>query len=82
MGPPKKRRPQPGGNGCGPLENIALGSNDGSEDRTYLDVAQLLPRPVRPDEVPELRAIYWRQARAGFRLPAEAGVILIEGGRS
>ncbi len=64
-----------------PLETIALGSGDRSEDRTHLDLAQLLPRPVRPDETPELRALWWRQAAAGFRLPAERGVIVLEGGR-
>ena len=46
-----------------------------------IDVAQLVPRPVRPDEVPELRAIFWRQVALGHHLPAEIGVIVIEGGR-
>ena len=44
-----------------------------------IDVAQLIPRPVRADELPELRAMWWRQARLGHRLPAERGVILITG---
>ena len=30
----------------------------------------------------QLRAVWWFQWRAGVRLPAEPGVILIEGGRS
>ncbi len=46
---------------------------------TFIDVTDLIPRPVRPDEVSELRAIFWRQARLGHRLPAELGVIVIEG---
>ena len=46
-----------------------------------IDVEDLVPRPVRPDEVPELRAIWWRQARLGHRLPAEFGLIVIMGGR-
>ncbi len=46
-----------------------------------IDVVHLLPRPVRPDELPELRALWWRQAALGHRLPAELGVIVIEGGR-
>ena len=52
------------------------------EDPSFIviDVAQLVPRPVRADELPELRRIYWRQAALGHRLPAERGVIVIEGG--
>ena len=46
----------------------------------YIDIAQLVPRPVRPDEIPELRALWWNQAGAGHRLPAEIDVIVIEGG--
>ena len=48
----------------------------------FIDIADLVPRPVRADEIPELRAIWWRQARLGHRLPAERGVIVIEGGRT
>lgn len=47
-----------------------------------IEFAQLVPRPVRPSEVPELRALWWRQVALGHRLPAERGVIAIEGGRS
>ena len=47
---------------------------------TFVNVADLVPRPVRPDEILELRAIFWRQARLGHRLPAELGVIVIAGG--
>ncbi len=46
----------------------------------YIDTAQLVPRPVRPDEIPALRAIFWRHAALGHRLPAKIGVILLEGG--
>ncbi len=49
---------------------------------TFVNVVDLVPRPVRADEIPELRSIYWRQARLGHRLPAERGVIVIKGGRS
>ncbi len=49
---------------------------------SFIDVAQLVPRDIRPDEVPELRAIFWRQAALGHRLPAEIGVIVLEGGRA
>ena len=41
---------------------------------------QLVSRPVRPDEIPELRAMWWRQVGLGHRLPAEIGVIVVEGG--
>ncbi len=47
---------------------------------TFIDIADLNPRPVRDDEIPELRALWWRQARLGLRLPAELGVIVIAGG--
>ena len=78
--PPDKRRAPPGGSRGAPLETIALGSGDRPDHTAFVDIAQLVPRPVRPDEIPELRAIYWRQAAAGFRLPAERGVILLQGG--
>ena len=45
-----------------------------------IEFAQLVPRPVRPGEVPDLRALWWRQAALGHRLPAERGVIVISGG--
>ena len=48
----------------------------------FIEFAQLAPRDVRPGELPELRSIYWRQAALGHRLPAEHGVIVIEGGRA
>jgi hypothetical protein len=78
---PKKRRPQPGGNGCGPIEFIAAASGDGSDRSLNIPVSQLLPRPVRPDELPELRALWWRHRAQGVPLPPEFGVIAIEGGR-
>ena len=52
----------------------------GDPSRTsFIYVAQLIPRPARPDEIPELRAMWWRQAALGHRLPAELGVIVLEG---
>ena len=47
----------------------------------FVEFAQLVPRPVRPGEVPELRALWWRQATLGHRLPAEQDVIVVDGGR-
>ena len=39
-------------------------------------------RPIGPGELAALRAIFWRQAALGHRLPAEIGVIVLEGGRT
>ncbi len=44
-------------------------------------VDRLIPRPIRPDEVPHVRRVWWRQAALGYRLPAESGLILLDGGR-
>ena len=76
---PTKRGP-PGGNGR-PSEGVLPGGFDSSDHSLSIPVSQLLPRPIGPGELPELRALWWRQAAAGHRLPAEAEIILIEGGR-
>ena len=78
---PDKRRAPPGGSRGAPLKSIALGSGDGSDYTVDLPVSQLVPRPVHPDEIPELWAIFWRLAAHGHRLPAERGVIVLKGGR-
>ncbi len=78
MGPEKREAP-PGGSGA-PLKSVAAGKCDGSDLNLDLDVSQLVRRDVRPDEIPELRSLWWRQARAGHRLPAEIDVIVIWGG--
>ena len=85
MGPEKREAP-PGGSGA-PLKSVAAGKCDGSDlnldldvSNLDLDVSQLVRRDVRPDEIPELRSLWWRQARAGHRLPAEIDVIVICGG--
>ena len=36
------------------------------------------PRPMRPDELTEVRAMWWRLAAQGIRMPAELGVILLD----
>ena len=56
-------------------------SKEDPSHATFVDIADLVPRPVRLDEIPMLRAMWWRQARLGHRLPAEIGLILIEGKR-
>ena len=40
---------------------------------SFIDIAQLVPRDVRPAELRELRSLWWRQAALGHRLPAECG---------
>ena len=47
-----------------------------------IDRAQLRHRPIGPGELASLRAIWWNLAAAEVRLPAEQGVIVIEGGAS
>ena len=79
---PTKRRPRPGGIGRGPLEFIAAGSGDGFDHTRTISISQLRHRPIGPGELASLRAMWWRQAGAGCRLPAEAGIIAIQGGRS
>ena len=77
MPPDKRKGPLAGG----PLQKkVELGGYDGSQDTLSICVSQLLPRPVRPNEIPELRAIWWRQVALGHRLPVERGVIVLEGG--
>ena len=78
--PPEKRRPQPGANGCGPQKNFAIGNSDNSNPKLEIALSQLQHRPIGPGELAALRALWWRQASAGHRLPAEIGVIAIEGG--
>ena len=46
---------------------------------TFIDVAHLMPRPIGPGELAHLRAMWWRQAALGHRLPAERDVIVING---
>ena len=50
--------------------------------RRLQDLADRLP-PISTElsEREEARAIWWRQAALGHRMPAERGVILIEGRR-
>ena len=77
--PPDRRRAPPGGNGAS-SKIIATVNSDGSNHIVDIGVSQLVPRDVRPDEIPELRALWWRQAALGRRLPAERGVIVLPGG--
>ena len=77
-GPPDKRKGPLAG---GPLpKNIAAVNSDGLNHSLEILISQLRPRPIGPGELAELRSIFWRQAALGHRLPAELGVILLEGG--
>ena len=76
--PPEKRRAPPGGSDA-PSERLTAVNSDGSDHSLEILTSQMVPHPVRPDEIPELRAIFWRQVVLGHRLPAEIDVIVIEG---
>ncbi len=78
--PPDKERAPPGGSGAS-SKFIAVNS-DGSDTTVDLPISQLLLRNVRPDEIPELRALWWRLTALGYRLLAERRVIRLEGGRT
>ena len=53
-----------------------------NDDRTsFIDVVQLVPRPIGPGEIAQLRALWWRQTALSHRLPAETNIIVMEGGR-
>ncbi len=47
-----------------------------------LPVENFVRRPMRPSERSLVRSIWWRQWRLGHRMPAEPGVIVLEGGRA
>ncbi len=41
-----------------------------------------IPRPMRPEERSLVVACWWAMRREGVRLPADRGVIVIDGGRA
>ena len=43
---------------------------------------ELATRPMRPDEHQHVRRAWWRLSTEGQRLPAERGLIVIDGGRA
>ncbi len=47
-----------------------------------LPVDSFVERPMRPGERSLVVSCWWRMRREGVRLPAERGVIVIDGGRS
>ena len=44
-------------------------------------VDQLVPRSFRPDEMRDIREVWWTQIRLGHRMPPERDIILLTGGR-
>ena len=77
--PPDKRKPPARDRRLS--ESVSLGGFDSSDPTVNFPISQLRPRPIGPGELAALRAIFWRQAALGHRLPAEIGVIVITGGR-
>ncbi len=72
------------GPGAGPGAAEVVGQNEKLKRlrTTSPRLPQLKPpRPMRPDELPAVRQVWWSQATIGHRLPAERGVIVIQGGR-
>ena len=63
-------------------ESIAADSSDNSDHSLEISISQLRHRPIGPGELAALRALWWHQAALGHRLPAERGVIVIEGDAS
>ena len=79
-GPPKKTRPP------GVAFPRALVASERKSDSDYntptVEISQdcLRRRPMLPGELPHVRQVFWNHAAQGTRLPAERGVILIDGG--
>ena len=51
-----------------------------SERRRLQSLADRLP-PLTERDLEDVRAAWWRQAALGNRMPAEYGVIVVDGGR-
>ncbi len=47
-----------------------------------LELDGFIPRTIRPQERSLVVACWWRMRREGVRLPADRGVIVIDGGAS
>ena len=80
MGMPRDGRNPGARRAAGASEDIAISNSDGSDTSLEIPLSQLRHRPIGPGELASLRAMWWRQAGAGHRLPAEPGVIIVEGG--
>ena len=78
-GPPRKRRRGRRGTAPDPSKRTSHSSNR-TDLTSQIELSQLRHRPIGPGELAALRAMWWRQAGTGHRLPAEIGVIVVEGG--
>ncbi len=63
-----------------PLSNQPRPLGPGEQAALEARIEQLAYGEVLPDDLSEVRAVWWSQAGNGHRLPAERGVIVIEGG--
>ena len=77
--PPDKRKP-PARDRRLSGDDVEVAGVDTSDHTLDIPILQLRRRPIGPGELASLRAMWWRQAGAGHRLPAEIGVIVVEGG--
>ena len=74
--------PNPNGNQTGLLTSPWRQLGDITSDILELPVENFVCRPMRPSERSLVVACWWRMRREGVKLPAEPGVIVIEGGQS
>ena len=63
------------------IDDREFGAQDNPNLTSFINIAELVPRPIGPGEMAQLRVLWWRQAALGHRLPAEIGVIVIDGGQ-
>jgi hypothetical protein len=81
IGSPDGKNPGAGG-GAKASKRISQYRDDANNSLTT-EIPQdcLRRRPMMPSELPHVRRLYWAHAAHGTRLPAERGVIVIDGGR-
>ena len=60
-------------------DDVEFPGVDSSDHSLEIPLSQLHSRQIGPGELAALRDIFWRQAALGHWLPAEVGVIVIEG---
>jgi hypothetical protein len=77
----RKRQPPPRSGGRGAdFDCTSAVESDGPEYRSDSVLNQVC-LPVSPEQLAELRWTWWLLRGEGCTLPAEKGVILLEGGR-
>ena len=63
-----------------PLSNQPRPLPPGEQAALEARIEQLAYGEILPDDLSEVRRVWWNMARQGIRLPAQAGVLLIHGG--